>query len=374
MISAFYYFPNLVAGDLLTERTEDFWHKTFKYIAILVICGGFFVLYRNVLYAFQVQFLFLTALVLAGAHPTGLRSNFGFDVIIVLLVLIGILHYASRLNEMQLRKILRTVIISSVLVSVVSYFEYFVFEPVLGEFWRNTGGFRSVSTLLNPNNCGIYLGCSFVFLYFSDVFEGKLRLFFEAVILGALLLTGSRTAWVALISAIAIGAVYRGHGRVNFILICKSIFYGLFFGILFAFLMAFEVIELPSRMLDFETALIRMEKYFHFVSDFDATYFWPDSGLLRIDVVSESGYFHFINAVGIIAASPVFLYIFLRINPSWVLAAFAGHRGRCFDVAVVYYMIAMLFENVFMSFPNNQLLFISIGASIGCYNARKKFS
>lgn len=370
-ISAFYYAPNLIEGQLLIERADDFWHKIIKYIIVLLICSGYFLTHGNVRYFLQIIFLSLAAFLMTTSHPTGFQSNFGFDAITVFLVLIGLIHYSARLTDAQLKELLKVVIVSSVLVSVISYFEYFIFEPVLGDFWRNTGGFRSVSTMLNPNNLGIYLGCSLIFLVFSNSFIGKTRLLFFITIAGAILLSGSRTAWLSFVATLSIGMVYRGHGKFSTTAATRGALYILLILSTISFIMAVDAIKLPERMVDFETAIIRLDKYFEYIYHLDETYIWPDIRMLRIDAVSESAYFHFLNAVGFLCAFPFFLYMLTRVNLPLICNFFSNRTGRCFDVAAVYYAIAMLFENVFMSFPNNQLMFVVIGACIGSHHMRK---
>lgn len=366
-ISAFYYAPNLIAGQLIIERGEDFWHKALKYIATAFLGFCFLLLYHDLKYLLQLFFFYFLALFLIVLSPSGAVNNFGFDVVLVLAALSGLSNYASGMNAEDFKRIFYVILISSVMVSVISYFEYFIFEPILGDFWRNTGGFRSVSTMLNPNNLGIYLGACLVLLLFSNFIVGRRKLLCGLLVLGALLLTGSRTAIFSLVISIFLGAVYRGGGRISISALKNSILIFLILSVLSSLLVLSGVVVLPERAVDFETAFIRLGKYFQFVVDVDFSYFLPDFGMKRIDVVSESAYFHFLNALGLLLFFPVALFACYKIDSGWLSHICRYHRGRFFDVAVLYYLIAMLFENVFMSFPNNQLLFIVLGASVAFY-------
>ena len=368
--SALYYAPNLISGNLIVDRSDDFWHKIVKYIVIGFIGLLFFLIKKKTDHIVQVFFLSFFAITLLLLQPFGSQGSFGFDAVVVLLLLCGLTHFVISLQYNQLRGIARVVIISAIIASVISYFEYFIFEPVLGEFWERTGGFRAVSTMLNPNNFGVYLGCALVLLLFSDIFKGRWRFLIGVAIFSALLLTGSRTAWVSLLLSVFFGHLYRGGGKFKFSAILHSIF---FLSVLLALVMFFllsGVVELPARMLDFQTASIRLDKYFEYLTQIDSSYFFPDSNFLRIDMVSESSYFHFLNAMGFFLAVPVLLYCALNLNASWFWQVFSNHAGRCFDIAVFYFAVAMLFENVFMSFPCNQLFFVSLGASIACFKCR----
>lgn len=356
-----------MSGNLIVDRSDDFLHKVMKYIVVGIFGLLFFFIKKKASYFLQVAFLSITAFSLLLMQPLDSQGNFGVDALVVLAVLCGLTYFVSSLGYDQLRGIVRIVIISAVITSLVSYFEYFVFEPVLGEFWERTGGFRAVSTMLNPNNFGVYLGCALVFLIFSEIFKGWQRFIIGIAVFSALFLTGSRTAWVSLLFSVMLGFLYRGSGKVKFSAILYCILCLCVFLVLAVFLMLTGIFELPARMLDFQTASIRLDKYFGFLTLIDSTYFFPDYNFLRIDMVSESSYFHFINALGLFLAVPVFLYYFININLSWFLQLFSNHPGRCFDIAVFYFAIAMFFENVFMSFPCNQLFFVSLGASFACF-------
>jgi hypothetical protein len=299
----------------------------------------------------------------------GYKTGIGFDVLIILAIYVGFSHFVSKFNQFEIDAVSKTIVWSALIPSLISYVEYRFFESVLNEFWTNTGGFRSSSTLLNPNNYGIFLGCCLVVLFYSNLFNILERIILGSLLFGALLMTGSRTAMLSLVLACLAGGMYRGHGkiRVNYFLnYCLLIIFGV--GALMS-MVNFGV--LPERILDPLTALIRLEKYFEFLINIDINYLAPDFSGARVDMVSESGYFHLINSVGLICFFATFILGMLYFRSQWIFHIFSNHPGRYFDVALLYYVIAMFFENVLMSFPNNQLMFIVFGGSVFYYGLKK---
>jgi hypothetical protein len=225
-----------------------------------------------------------------------------------------------------------------------------------------TDDYRSVSTLLNPNNLGIYLGAALLLLFSLTKHAVLLKVLFSTIIFTALLMTGSRTAFLSFICAGSIFYLLRG-GWESFIkrLVIFSLS-ALFFILALWLFVVMGVFSLPERAFDFYTATIRLEKYFSYLINIDYTYILPDFYGYRIVEVSESGYFNYLNALGVPAAFMLFFYVlyFLFSSKSGGLVLPKG----VFGIIFLYYLVAMIFENVLMSFPNNQFFFIALGASI----------
>ena len=207
-------------------------------------------------------------------------------------------------------------------------------------------------------------------LIFSMRFSIRCKAILGPTMLGAIYLSGSRTAWLCLILSLLLGLIYKGRGIVN----VKMIFY-------LAFLIASLVlglsvaassglITLSDRLMDPYTAILRMKKYFQFLLEFDESYLLPDFSESRIEIVSESGYFHFINSVGIVAALFIGATLSIFFRASWLMSLSRDRATRSFSILIPFYAIASLFENVLMSFPNNQLFFLALGVTIASWRLR----
>ena len=160
--SAFYYAPNLVSGDVLSNRNTNLEHKALKYVIALIISFGFLAIYKSKKAIYLYLLFSLNATLLAFFHLSDYDVTTGFDITIVAISFLGFSLIGSRLTDENTKILLHTITASCLLISPISFIEYLFFEPILGDYWENTGGFRSISTLLNPNNFGIYLGAGMI--------------------------------------------------------------------------------------------------------------------------------------------------------------------------------------------------------------------
>lgn len=370
--SAFYYAPYLIDGRLMADsRSEDFLHKALKYFVAILLSTAYVYLYRSKNLIFHEIVLISVLILLFLMMLEGYSVGFGLQSIIVFMAFIGFAHYASRFDLNQIFSLEKVILYSSLLVSLISYMEYQLFEAVLGSYWRYTGGFRSVSTLLNPNNLGIYLGAALVLLAFGGSLGTRQRIGLGIVVFGAFYMTGSRTAWLALFLSLVVGVIYRGRGMLSlkYLLVVARVFVAAI--LIVPFLLIGNFLALPERVTDMHTANLRLEKYFSYISGFNWTYILPDLYGERVEMVSESGYFHLLNSIGLFWA---FLFIMLMgysFSSGWFKRLFEYHPARGFDVLLLYYFVAMFFENVMMSFPNNQLFIIALGVSVAAWKARE---
>lgn len=363
-LSAFYYVGNFIDGQIIVERSGGLAHKAFKYFAAMTLSAMFYFYHKDVQLLIQYAAIVLVIFAMGLCLFYGYNVIFSIDILIVFLSFIGLTYATSNFDSAQIDILIRAIVVSACIVSIVSYFEYYFMEPVLGDYWSRTGGFRSISTLLNPNNLGLFLGSALILLLFGNQFSTASRIVICSIIIGALLMSGSRTAFVSLSSALSLGFVYRGAGRFNTTKLLKFIILISIIIFMLTLLVLNGVISLPERATDMYTAHLRIEKYFEYLTSADSTYLFPDFNLERIDMVSESAYFHFVNALGLLLFGVVLISLILFFRPAWLVNLFSNSSHRCFDIVVFYYLVAMLFENVFMSFPNNQTFFISFGVTI----------
>lgn len=361
-ISPFYYFGNFFTGNLIVPPGEDFIHRLLKYVVAISICIFFFLKRPslNVVYlylSFSVVFLFFIFLGFEGVD-----TSVQIALLLVFISFSGFMLLPSYLTDDQLNLILNSVVLSALFVSFISFYEYFYMWPVLGDYWRETGGYRSVSTMLNPNNLGVYLGASLLILLLYSKFTFFLRLSAIIIITGALLMSGSRTAIVSIVIPLFFGLFFSRRFKLK-------LNYLIYFIVILIFLFVFLVSVSMSgylvsdRYFNLDTAVIRLDKYFSYLSMFDSSYFFPDFNFERSFYVSESSYFYFFNTFGILLSIFfVFLYlVFFRINLGF-LSDCGPHR--ILVLIVLYYAIAFLFENMIASFPNNQFFFFALGAII----------
>lgn len=360
-VSAFYYLGNLLTGEVVADRESDIIHKIMKYLIALGISLLIILKYRSTrLVIFYISML-VVLFILFLFEIYGMKVTAGIDLSVVIFSFIGFTLLASMMSGSQIQAMFLVIVISAVLVSCVSFFEYLFMEPILGDYWRYIGGFRSISTLLNPNNLGLYLGAAILITLLNNEFSIKIKIVATTIIGAALFMSGSRTGFVALFAAMFIGTMFnRKHNiQTPLFLWLTSLFAML---IALALLIPTGLIGIPERASNLETASIRIDKYFSYITGFDFSYLLPDFKLERSEAVSESAYFYYFNSFGIILGLTI-------ISSAVVLFRFGNTRhimrtpgSHVLFILVIYYMTAMFFENTLMSFPNNQLFFIALGS------------
>ena len=365
-LSAFYYVGNFIAGDLVADPSSNFYHKIFKYIVALVILLSFMLTYEL---WYLLLFYILSAIVLSSTLAmiyNGISVLGMIETLVVIISFAGFSYVGMILTRDTIKKIEISIILSAFIVSLISFYEYFYMWPVLGDYWRDTGGYRSVSTLLNPNNLGLYLGASIILIFITKEFSKIKKLIILSVICSSFIMTGSRTAWLSLYVIGSFAFLFNFGLNFSF---RKLIIYMIVNSLLI--LMFFNVfvigeVAMPERATDMYTAALRLEKYFSYLLNIDGTYLAPDFSGERIDRVSESSYFYYLNSLGIVAG---FLYFLMAVSLLYLsIQTFSEEvYFSPFLVIFMYYMFAMLFENTLMSFPNNQLFFLVIGLSVTSY-------
>lgn len=373
--SPFYYFWNFYTGSLIIDLDEGVFHRLLKYLVAISICAFFFLKrgYLHLLLIYLFLSIALTCFLFLGVYSYDVRTQ--VTLLLIFISFSGFMLFPTYMSDKELDLILDAVVISSVLVSLITFYEYFYMWPVLGDYWRATGGYRSVSTMLNPNNLGVYLGVCLLILLLHNKYSVFLRFLAVTIVAAAFVMSGSRTAVVSLVLPMFCGLLFLPDFKIRlnflFFLICLGVFsiVSLFF--------VLHVDWLPSgRYFDMKTAIIRLDKYFSYLYLFDFSYIVPDFTSERSYYVSESSYFYFINTFGVIFSFFLILVylIFFRLNNGFL--SFNGPR-RVLTFVVLYYIVCFLFENMIASFPNNQLFFFALGVILlprrigfrarGCY-------
>lgn len=375
LISPFYYFWNFYTGNLISDIDEGLLHRLLKYFVSIFICVLFFLKRPNLTIIYLYSLLSIVWVVFLLFEFEGFDTRIQVALLLVLISFSGFMLLPSYMTDAQLVLILNVVVISAIFVSLISFYEYFFMWPVLGDYWNATGGYRSVSTMLNPNNLGVYLGVSLLILFLHKGFSVFWRVLAIAIILAALLMSGSRTAVVSILVPVFLGFVFSSGGKVRVGFLIAFIFASIFLLFFIAYFLTSDLM-LSGRYLSSETAMIRLDKYFAYISMVDFSYVIPDFNFTRSFFVSENSYFYLLNTFGVALTVVVvvcYLTIF-RIN--WRFTSESGVR-RILALIVLYYIICFLFENMISSFPNNQFFFFALGAILlprridsrtrGCY-------
>lgn len=355
-ISAFYYLGNLISGQLLVPPDDDALHRIMKYAIAFSVCAFFLYAYRLWTGFLFCIFIFFVFLPFFYWYAEGENVVYAIGLFLVFFSFAGFFFIAQHLTNTELNGVLNIFIFSAFFVSLVSFYEYFFMWPVLGDYWLATGGYRSVSTLLNPNNLGVYLGGAIVVLLISKPYSLIFRMVVGGVVFCALIMSGSRTALVSVVVPLFFALVFSRFlvVRINVLILG---FAGL--ALLSALLFLAPWLDVASGFRGTETASIRLDKYAYFISSFDSSYLEPDFSEDRFFYTSENSYFHMLNSLGLIVVLLLLLGgLFFKLDTS---RSKEGPSAKAMSYLFLYYLIAFCFENVIVSFPNNQLFFFAAG-------------
>jgi len=361
ILSPLYFLNNLLSGDMSSTREESMLYQSLKYIACLLFSlsfimhtrrgggggggGGTRYFFAYIICLFFILFLFSQALY------GELLERHILSTIIVIGSMLGLSCVLGVLDEQKKKALNITIAISGVIVSLLSMVEFFLLSDLFASRWDNIGSVRLSSSLLNPNNMGCYIGACFIIVLLSPI-KIKLKILCLCTFLFPLIMSGSRTAWIALVATL----LFR-----HITLISKKV-------ALFIFLIAVSPVclilssllfnNLPylsgHRDADGSSISIRIEKYSDYILGFDLDYLFPDFSSSRQLLGEESGFISIMNGMGIIG---VFALLFLIL----CIFSIRVRRGVWLSV-LIYYALASLSINTINSFPNNQMLFVSLGA------------
>lgn len=355
-ISAFYYLGNFISGQLLVPPDDDAVHRVMKYAIAFSVCAFFLYAYRLWAGFLLYTFIFFVFLPFLYWHVEGENVFYAVGLFLVIFSFAGFFFIAQQLTDTELNSVLNVFIISAFFVSLVSFYEYFFMWPVLGDYWLATGGYRSVSTLLNPNNLGIYLGAAIIVLLIRKPYSLIFRVMVGGVVFCALIMSGSRTALVSIIIPLFFALVFSRFLVVRVRVLILG-FAGL--ALLSALLFVVPWLDVASSFRGTETASIRLDKYAYFIGSFDSSYLEPDFSEERFFYTSENSYFHILNSLGLIFVLLLLLGgLFFKLDTS---RSKEDPSAKAVSYLLLYYLIAFCFENVIVSFPNNQLFFFAAG-------------
>lgn len=360
VVSSLYYIDTLFTANFTTDLEEGAVHKIIKY----AICFGFSMYF--LVRARQLGLLIISFIILFVAGLlTLMRGGLELSMLAMLtLASMGGFSMVFTVFPGATGKLAACVVYSAVIVGFFSIIELSVLSALFQSYYASTNGVRSVSTLFNPNNLGMYTGAALIFLPFVP--HGRfVKLLLALPIMFALLASGSRTAWVALVATGIVMAVFdrevtqaamRYLRRYAPVLIALAITCSM--GIAFLTSESAGEIEVSHRGADLYTASVRYENFLTYMGSLDWTVLLPDLFGARAHLIQDSFYLSALSSYGLIPILFMAAFFASQVRFYW--------RGtldnRQWRWVVLYYLIGGFSGSFLNSFPNNQLFFISIGA------------
>lgn len=359
--SAFYYTEQLFSPNFYMGYDEGTLHKVIKYFACLSLSVYFCFAAR----AWGVLF-FCTLLLLLAAFFV--IDSGGLEVTAVSFLVTGTMApfiLIPKLFENRLLLIGRIIVICGAGVGIFSVIEMTLLAPIFESVWASTGSIRSISTLFNPNNLGLYVGVALVLLP-----NMKMKAIWAslcgALLIFSLVASGSRTAWVSLVVVLVYALIMSAKARariLNFVLrgLPQLILIGvILFGVYMISLMYSSPVEVETanRGADLYTASIRWDNFLKFLGSMDVSLVFPDMAGLRTEYIQDNFYLVVLNSFGVVG-----LLFFI----AFFVVFFSPWRNTNSDVfpwrlVFIFYMVSGLSGSQLNSFPNNQMFFISMGS------------
>lgn len=361
VLSAFYYIDHLFSPNFYFGYDEDVFQKVLKY----VICFSLSVYLCIATRAYGL--LFLSSLLISIASFFAIKSG-SLEIAIVSMMIAGVMIsfiLIPALWEDRLLLIGRVIVLCGAVIGVFSIIELTVISSRFESYWNSTQSIRSISTLFNPNNLGLYVGVSLLLLPYMQL-KTLTSSLCGALIIFSLVVSGSRTAWVALIIVLVYALIVSADARKRFFSIFhknmpRLILTGVAFAIIYATYLVFSTppnFETAHRGTDLYTASVRLGNLQSFLNLVDVGLFLPDTEGVRANFIQDNFYLVVLNSFGIIGLF-FFLIFFVTHFSVW-----RNPNPELFPwkLIFVFYMVSGLSGSQLNSFPNNQLFFISIGA------------
>jgi hypothetical protein len=361
--SAFYYAQQLFSPSFYLGYDEGTLHKVLKYFACLTLSVYFCLAAR----AYGLLIFCALMLLLAGYFAI---DRGGLEIATLSIMVAGTMTpfiLIPSLWEDRLLLIGRVIVVCGAVVGIGSVIEITVLASLFESAWASNGSIRSISTLFNPNNLGLYVGVALVLLPYM-----RLKTVWTALC-GALLMfslaaSGSRTAWVALVVVLIYALIVSADARARLsgllhrhlpqLLLTGIVLAGVY-AIYLAFSKPPEIeVQVANRGADLYTASIRWDNFVRFISHIDAGLLFPDLLGERADFIQDNFYLVAINSFGVIGILAFLAFLATHFSP-W-----RNPNPDLFPwkLVFVFYMVSGLSGSQLNSFPNNQLFFLSMGA------------
>jgi hypothetical protein len=342
--SAFYYIQQLFSPSFYLGYDEGTLHKVLKYFVCLTLSvyfclAGFFAIDRG-----SLEIATLSIMVAGTMTP---------------FILIPALW------EDRLLPIGRVIVLCGAGVGIFSIIEITVLASLFESAWASTGSIRSISTLFNPNNLGLYVGVALILLPYMRL-KTLWTALCGALLTFSLVASGSRTAWVSLVIVLTCALVVSADARRRFFGLLhrhlpKLLLTGVALAAVYAIYLTFSTppqVEVTHRGADLYTASVRWSNFLSFLNLIDGGLLIPDTLGERADLIQDNFYLVVLNSFGIVGLAAFLTVLATHFSP-W--------RNRNPDLfpwklVFVFYMVSGLSGSQLNSFPNNQLFFLSMGA------------
>jgi hypothetical protein len=282
--------------------------------------------------------------------------------------MVGLISF-FRIHHDKSRDISRTIVLSGFIVGVFSILELTIFSENLIGYWAVTGGVRSISTLFNPNNLGLYLGVCLLMLALTGYSKRNLVIIGLPILFG-FLMSGSRTAWVSFFATFVFLSLTRGSAGS---LLRRVLFRNFYLLTVLTALIAIFVIFLPimlqileldhilseNRGVDFYTADIRLQNFFAYISSLNFMSLFPDFLDERSGFIQDNLYLIVFNSTGIFGLILLIIFFMVAFRRNFYIPKI---DATIWGAVIFYYLISGLSGSFLNSFPNNQLFFLALGA------------
>lgn len=362
IISSCYYADTLFTGSFAVAYDEGLYHKIIKYLACafisLALCSlgrAYFLLY----WCAVLVFLAATMVVVFGYYFN--LSVLSILIVAIMLPFILVLDVFKR----DVTLINLVIIFSGVVVGGVSVVELTVLAPVMEPYWAATGGVRSIATLYNPNNLGLYAGVCLILLFFQPMHK-----LYKVVALGLILVSfvssGSRTAWISLFFTLLCIIFYNPNVIQDAFRAIERRAILLGFAALLSVSSLFIIIptsdgvgvEDDLRGTNLYTASVRLDNFYRYVQSLDVDILLPDILGARENYIQDNFYLTLLNSFGLIG---LFLLVFSMAAIFNISAVESSKKNPWFYI-LLFYLVSGLGGSQLNSFPNNQLFFLSLGS------------
>lgn len=361
-VSPLYYAQTLFSGEFIKDIDEGFAYKFAKYVVCAAISAYLVLRSRNV-FTGGIGVLMLLALM---AHlMTGGTPNIFAITVLTLTTMVGFSCLLQAHPEAT-RAIARSIAFSAAVVGCFSVVELTVLADNFLAYWAATGGVRSISTMFNPNNLGIYMGASLLILPWAAL-SRRATAVLAAPILFGLGASGSRTSWVSVFICLTILFVLPRTGRAlrRGVLQYKWVLLVLAAGVIAAIPLFIEIVQVlgvesENRGADLYTASVRLTHFLEYLDLIDDYSLLPDVADERADLIQDSVYLTLFNTFGATGCIVMLMALAGGLRRGPVLP----DNGRmAWSLLLGYYLVVGLSASFVNSFPNNQLFFIALGGA-----------